>query len=67
MHLIKVVTRKPKFANSSLADTTQLDITDARVIDHDDPQKRDWLTKHSHWAMRSRHTVTMYPAENVDG
>lgn len=63
--LVRVVTRKPKFANSNMADSTQLEIENTRDIDHDNPEDRRWLGKHCFWAMRSSRSVTTYPIQGA--
>lgn len=58
---IRVVTRKPKFTDSSFDDHTRLEIEDVRDIDHDNAEERRWLGRHCFWAMRSGRSVTTYP------
>lgn len=63
--MIRVVTRKPKFADSNLANAAETEIENIRDIDHDDDSDRRWLAKHSWWALRSGRSVTTYPVKET--
>lgn len=59
--MIRVVTRKPKFADSHVANVAETEIEAVKDIDHDNDADRRWLAKHCWWAMRSGRSVTTYP------
>jgi hypothetical protein len=61
MTRIKVVTRKPKFADSNVGNAAETEIESVKDIDHEDDNDRRWLAKHTYWAMRSNHSITLYP------
>ena len=63
--MIRVVTRKPRFADSNLANPAETEVESTKDIDHDNFDDRKWLANHCWWAMRSSRSVTTYPIKEA--
>lgn len=46
---------------------SDMEVTNERVIDHENVADKEWLNKHCYWAFRNNHGVQTAPLEKGKG
>jgi hypothetical protein len=57
---------KPNYVAVLTHNSTDGEIEQQRIIDHNRHEDRVWLGKHSFWAMRNSKAITTVPVTNHD-